>query len=252
MSHSLLPSLGLLLILFLPYTVRADGGTVDRVSYVALGDSIAEGAAAINNYGYVYRLRDGLASVRGEVDLLNAAHGGHGTPDVLEQLSSDRELRAALRSADLITLSIGGNHLLACGRENFTIVDQACVVSGIQLFRRDWERILQQIRGEIGAKGTLLTMTLFNPYAGDDPNFEMVDLTLRNFNDLILDPSSRSIYDYGVVDVYEKFSGRAEDGSWSVCEWLAFCQSLRDPHPSDAGHEVIARLHLHEYLARTI
>jgi hypothetical protein len=250
LAPALLSCVVLAVLLLLPETTGADGGSVDRPSYVALGDSIAEGAAATDNYGYVYRLRDSLAQIRGEVGLLNAAHGGFATPDVLAQLSHDHELRRALSSAELITLSIGGNHLLECAVENFTIVEQECVAAGIQLFTRDWELILERLRGEIGATGTLLTMTLFNPYTADDPNFAILELALSRFNDLIRDPNYRSTYDYGVVNVHDRFSGRAEDGTWRVCGWLGFCDTNRDPHPSNAGHEEIARLHLREYLGR--
>jgi lysophospholipase L1-like esterase len=235
----------------LPHTVTADGGRVDRISYVALGDSIAEGAAASGDYGYVYRFRDALTAVRGEVDLLNVAHGGFTTPELLTQLSSDEHLALALRSADVITLSIGGNHMLACARDNFATIDEECVASGVKLFQRDWPDVVSQIRGgRIGARGALLVPTLFNPYPGDDPNFLAVERPIQLINDSIGNTVSRSAYDYVVVDVHGHFSGRSVGGAWNACLWSSFCQAVRDPHPNDAGHEEIARLHLREYLAR--
>jgi lysophospholipase L1-like esterase len=93
------------------------------VVYVALGDTIAEGVAASAGNGYAYRLRDDLARTRGRVDLLNFGQGGSTSSDLVAMLAGNREVRAALRSAHLITLSIGGNHLLGCGRDNFATVD---------------------------------------------------------------------------------------------------------------------------------
>jgi hypothetical protein len=94
-------------------------------------------------------------------------------------------------------------------------------------------------------------MTLYNPYTGDDPNFPALELALQRFNELIRDPVRRSRHNYGVVDVHDHFNGRTESGGWKVCGWLGFCQAIRDAHPTDAGHDEIARLHLREYLARS-
>jgi hypothetical protein len=190
--------------------------------------------------------------MRGQVELLNAAHGGYTTAHLLSQLSHDAEVRSALSAADLITLSIGGNHLLLCRQENFTVVDQECVAAGIRLFVQEWDAILERLRGgEISARGRLLVMTLYNPYTGDDPNFPTLELALQRFNDLIRDPVRRSTYDYVVVDVHDHFYGRTESGDWRVCGWLGFCRAVRDAHPTDVGHDEIARLHLREYLARS-
>jgi lysophospholipase L1-like esterase len=243
---------GVTSVLVTPTSVAGDGGQTDRVSYVALGDSIAEGVAAENSYGYVNRFRDALTEIRGEVDLVNVAHGGFATSELLAQLADDEELQSALRSADLITLSIGGNHLLACGKNNFATVDTDCVNAGVALFQRDWPNVLERLRGNsIRAMGRLLVMNLFNPYTGDAPNFAVVERPVQLINDTIQDAGYRSIYHYDVVDVHDAFSGRGTTEAWNVCTWLGFCGDVRDPHPSDAGHAEIARLHMREYLARS-
>jgi lysophospholipase L1-like esterase len=249
MVARLMPVLRATLLLLPPLSVSGDGGRADHISYVALGDSIAEGVAASAGRGYVYRLRDALEKVHGQVDLLNVGQGGFTTSDLVRLLASDGELRAAIRSADLLTISIGGNHMLGCAGDNFASVDGACVAAGIQLFEREWPAILTQVR-EIGPTMRVLVMSLFNPYTGDDPNYREVEAAVERINNSIRDERNRARYDYEVVEVHDDFVGRLSNGRWKTCMWSGFCETTRDPHPNDAGHEEIARLHMLTYLSR--
>ena len=249
MVTRLLPVLWATLLLLPPLSVSGDGGRPHRISYVALGDSIAEGIAASAGYGYVYRLRDALEKVHGQVDLLNVGQGGFTTSDLVTLLDSNRELRDTSRLADLITISIGGNHMLGCARDNFAAVDRDCVAAGVQLFEREWPAILSQLRG-IDPTIRILVMSLFNPYTGDDPNYTDVEGAIERINGSIRDEQNRALYDYEVVDVHDDFAGRLSDGRWKTCAWLGFCETTRDPHPNDAGHDEIARLHMLTYLSR--
>ena len=51
-----------------------------------------------------------------------------------------------------------------------------------------------------------------------------------------------------MVDVHADFLGQFTDTTqWKVCVWTLFCTS-QNPHPTDAGHLEIARLHELAYL----
>lgn len=241
-------------LLAAPASLAGDGGRVDRVRYVALGDSIAEGVGAAGGYGYVYRLRDALEGTRGNVDLLNLGKGGFAASDLVALLADDGEVRATVQSADLITISIGGNHMLGCATDNFASVDRDCVAIGIQLFERDWPTILDLARSGSGngtnATARILALSLFNPYTAEDPIYASVEALIQRLNSVIRDEQYRARYGYEVVEVHDDFEGQLNDGRWKTCVWLRFCEATRDPHPTDAGHDEIARLHLRTYLGR--
>src|SRR5687768_7435892 len=82
--------------------------------YVALGDSLAFGVGATGFYGYVYRFRDYLATRWRVVALQNRAIPGIRSEHLLFQLRYDTTTRAAVKHADVLTISIGGNNLIRC------------------------------------------------------------------------------------------------------------------------------------------
>jgi hypothetical protein len=121
------------------------------------------------------------------------------------------------------------------------------------LFEQDWPEILILLRGVhtgIDEVPRLLVMSLFNPYTGDDPNHAAVERRVQHINGIISDDAQRVMHDYDIVDVHDHFAGRLVDGRWKTCVWLGFCETTRDPHPNDAGHDEIAALHLRTYLSR--
>lgn len=73
--------------------------------YTALGNSIAFGVGASftlndpeqHGYGYVYYLRDSLASIYSCVDLKNRAVRGFTSGDLLHQLQTDPATKVAVR-----------------------------------------------------------------------------------------------------------------------------------------------------------
>ena len=230
--------LGLLLALA-PAPASAARATI---RYTALGDSIARGMGATAFYGYVDHFRDHLMTRHRAVVLVNAAIPGMTSGDLLLQLRTDPVTRAAVRHAQVLTISIGGNNLLPCAADNYETVDPACGAAGVAAFQRDWPQILAEIRGGIGSRAALYAMTLYNPYPGDHPNYAVADSYVEQLNDTIRDAGYTAGYRYAYAEVHGAFQGQA-GGTWRVCLWTHFCEAARDPHPIDSGHREIAALH---------
>lgn len=208
--------------------------------YTALGNSIAFGTGAHNNYGYVHYLRDFLKALYPCVNLLNQANSGFTSSDLLQQLQHDAFTRAAVKKADMITISVGGANLLDC--INATDIP-ACLSNGVAAFAHDWPLILKEIRKSIGSNAEIYVMTVYNPFRGDDPNYFTVEFFIKQINHVIHNHKYRSSFHYDVVEVHSDFQGLFSDGRWKVCTWTHFCQVPPDPHPTDSGHLEIARLH---------
>lgn len=234
-------ALATLLVALLPAPALA-ARPGSSTKYTALGDSIAVGVGATNNYGYVYYFRDFL-SRSGSVELRNKALSGIRSTDLLTQLTIDGSARLAVRTAQVVTISIGGNNLLRCASNNYTTLDTACAASGVAAFKSDWPKILSQIRGSIGSKAKLYVMTLYNPYKGNDPNYATADAYIGQINAEIQNSTYRSAYSYKDADIYADFQGQFGGGNWKICAWTHFCEATRDPHPTDGGHDEISRVH---------
>ncbi len=228
-----------LLLALHPSTALAARATV---RYTALGDSIARGMGATAFYGYVDHFRDYLLTRHRAVAPVNAAIPGMTSGDLLLQLRTDSVTRAAVKHAQVLTISIGGNNLLPCASNNYETVDTACGAAGVAAFQRDWPQILAEIRGSIGSRAALYAMTLYNPYPGDHPNYAVADTYIEQLNATIRDAGYTAGSRYAYAEVYGAFQSQA-GGTWKVCLWTHFCEAERDPHPTDSGHREIAALH---------
>ncbi len=110
-SRALLLMLAFLLA-FAPMSALAGSGDKPTVNYVALGDSLAKGTLNSNqpSEGYVGNIVNDLKSRGYDVNLTNKGENGYTTAHVLSGLT---EVSAELATADLITISVGANDVLA-------------------------------------------------------------------------------------------------------------------------------------------
>ncbi len=214
-----------------------------RLRDTAVGDSIAAGYGATNRYGYVNYFREYLLKLAPRVDLSNDAVPGLNSSGLLFELRYSGTVRDDTRRADVVTMSIGGNNLLPCATNNYSTLSTLCASVGVAAFRYDWPRILSTIRSDLGARASLLVLTLYNPYRGDEANYATADTYIQQINAAIQNASYLSTYNYKVADAHADFEGRLAGGNWKVCTWTHFCEPNRDPHPTDSGHRELARLH---------
>lgn len=213
--------------------------------YTALGDSIAAGVGAANDYGYVDYFRDFLATRHQCANLLNRANSGFTSRDLLNQLWNDQITREGVKNADILTISIGGANLLHCLN---SASPNNCLTNEIAAFTHDWPIILMEIRKNIRSDANLYVITVYNPLTGSDPNYDKVELFIQKINHIIKNTIYRSKFHYNVVDVHANFQGQFPNRVWEVCKWTHFCEFPPNPHPTDSGHKEIARLHELAYL----
>ena len=209
--------------------------------YAALGDSIAFGIGASDNYGYVNYFRDFLATIYPYVNLTNKAVLGSTSSQFLNQLKEDGITRESIKNANVITISIGGNNLSDC-IANGTL-DENCAANAVLAFIQDWPQIMNEIRNSIGSKARILVMTIYNPLIGLVPDYNKLENYIQQINYVIMNIAYRLMYHYRVVDVHEDFQGLFPDGSWKVCTWTHICEATPEVHPTNSGHIEIARLH---------
>lgn len=99
----------------------------EKISYVALGDSLAEGRNPYGEIGYGYT--DFIADNLKENNKLKSytkkyTKSGYKVQDVMDELKNDSELKRDLREADLVTISIGANDFLARINKNNLNIDK--------------------------------------------------------------------------------------------------------------------------------
>jgi lysophospholipase L1-like esterase len=251
---SLLTTLPVIVFAAPPAGKGGGGGTTNQV-YTAIGDSIAVGVGATNNFGYVNYFHEHLTQKLGTVDLNNKAKSGIDTSGLLFQLSVDKGTQNAIKNAKIITISIGGNNILSCANADYTSIDEVCAANGAKQFATDWPKILEKIRNIKKLKATdpipgLYVMTLYNPYMASveldlfnkadlyiEDGFSDANGTYKGINGIIRDSAADS---YTVADVYNHFTVNNND---KMNEWTHFYEADRDVHPTDLGHQEISNVH---------
>lgn len=221
---SLLCVLTLLLSLCAPAAFAADA----PLQYVVLGDSIGYGAGVLNPdeacYGRIVADTNGYA-------YQNHAVSGNRTDHLLAHL--DRaEVTAAVKNADVISISIGGNDYLtdnvtglvldATFRNDYSRMDR--ITAQLKL---NFAAIIEKIRG-LNPDAVILMQTLYNP--GKGINKAPYQAAINRLNDLIRDYLAAHPGAFTIVDVAAAFG---TDRTYIAQDSI---------HPSARGNERIAEV----------
>lgn len=91
----------------------------EQIRIVALGDSLTAGTGDLSGRGYVGQLKEKLQARWNKPVYVynNFAIPGYRTTDVLRDWDDKRDIAEALKEADLVLLTIGGNDLFDGGRD---------------------------------------------------------------------------------------------------------------------------------------
>jgi len=198
--------------------------------FVVLGDSISAGEGASDPAKAYARLIAGDKNF----SLANFAVGGHTSDDLLEILAENEDAVQAIREADIINLSIGGNDLL---RSNvITLVlrllflkDVTAADEYIASFAENFAVIVPKIRA-LNPDALFIVQTLYNSMEGVPLVADAYEVAILKLNKVYTDYLAANPGAYELADVYAAFKGR---------EGLVFRDRI---HPSDAGHEMIAKV----------
>jgi lysophospholipase L1-like esterase len=218
----------------------------ERALYVALGDSLAFGVGAdtASTQGYVgltaEGLRQGLFAESG-IDLVNVSAPGATSSDLIEP---DGQLDRAIREidarggADIISIDIGGNDLLALAEGDAVCLDapssQACqdaVGQMLATLQRNLRDALLELR-EAAPSARIFAIDLYNPYSGTGDEREVVaSVGVQQVNGVISASANNPDVDVRYVSVFDVFEGRAP-------QWI----STDGIHPNNNGYRVMAEV----------
>ncbi|HZG78161.1 MAG TPA: GDSL-type esterase/lipase family protein [Paenibacillus sp.] len=131
------------------------------VEIVALGDSLTFGYGDSTGRGYVGRLRELLEERTGVPTHIvgNFAANGYTTLQVLADLNEREGIAEALRRADLVVMTVGGNDLLRLGDE----IDVEAFRENIPETQANIREILVTIR-DITPEAPIYYIGLYNPF----------------------------------------------------------------------------------------
>ncbi|MGE5653688.1 MAG: GDSL-type esterase/lipase family protein [Bacillota bacterium] len=254
------------------YAAKGSGGggggkpaptTPSVISYVALGDSIATGTVTnwsnITSYvEYFYQYLKSYYGRKTTVTKSNFAHDGHKSSDLLALLTAEAsELVDAVKTADVITISIGGNNLMqAAAIPGFTDIDWPLADQGVADFATDWPQIIARIKSLNTKSAKIIVATLYNPYnieppvgyEADEGLHDQTDLRMSVINGVITNNTSLG---YGLADAQTAFHQYAQSTMGQVTYFYPslLMYLLRNPHPTAAGQQILTDLHKKAFLS---
>ncbi|WP_379163438.1 GDSL-type esterase/lipase family protein [Paenibacillus sp. sgz5001063] len=196
--------------------------------YTAIGDSLTTGFGALPGNGFVHVYRKMAESrLRAPVGAANLGINGLTTDALGQRLGSAPIMRQAIRDADIITLSIGGNDLIKAAKAvSFRPGDLSPALErALRECKRNFSGImgsLWQLKNGSRRPFIIRMVGLYNPY----PQFTEATDWVRQFNGYVAGYSSSVC---GFASIYHEFAGN-EYG----------LLSLDHVHPNGRGYRIIA------------
>ncbi|GBD16448.1 hypothetical protein HRbin26_01346 [bacterium HR26] len=229
-----LTSLALVALAGLPAAAIRPVSAAPEPVCLALGDSISAGIGTTlpRKRAYPRLVCDLLAQVTNRsTRLIDLAVPGETTRSFLQgdQLARLRDEVARIRSQQAeiraVMLSLGGNDLLE-------LLDASPEErqAGLDRFRQDYPAALAAVREAVGQEAPIVATTVYDLTEGD-PSAERTDAWwVAQFNAVIREAAS--LYGAGLADLEAAFRGHIAEWTWYP----------GDVHPTNEGHEEIARL----------
>lgn len=230
-----LASLAFMFVLILALVVPNASANAGTINYLALGDSLAAGMTPTKGIDSGYS--DFAAAFLNEKKLLgnysnDFAIPGDKTDDVLGDLTTNLQLREAVKSFNTITISAGANDLLKESKldpETKTLsIDETKVPGTLQKIAVNYTLILKEIK-ELNPNAKVFVMGYYFPfpYIADLQKAKLIELTKTLNKTIELSSSSQGAT---FVSVYEKFGDDTKK----------YLPNPLDIHPNADGYKLMS------------
>ena len=153
------------------------------INLVALGDSLTKGIGdETDQGGYVGRITEMLEKEEEvkEVQVDNFGIRGHKTTNLQNRLNED-EVLLALKQADIIVITIGGNDIMNVVRQNIFSLDFEPFREEQVNFERRLHDIFTTIRDH-NSDAPIIYVGLYNPFKFMLPNLTEIDQIIEEWN----------------------------------------------------------------------
>ncbi|WP_379128570.1 GDSL-type esterase/lipase family protein [Paenibacillus sp. sgz500958] len=196
--------------------------------YTAIGDSLTTGFGALPGNGFVpvYR-RMAESRLRTPISLVNLGINGLTSAELSQRVRRNDMFRGALKEAELITISIGGNDLIHAARSASRQPQNTSRILGeaLQECRHNFSVIMGTVSGlKSGSREPYIVriVGLYNPF----PEFREATNWVQQFNRYASQYNSGTT---GFAGIYSSFAGHERT-----------LLSLDHLHPNGRGYQVIA------------
>lgn len=143
--------------------------TSQSLEYVALGDSLTEGVGdSTDEGGFVPLLARQIEAVdKRKVNYQNFGKAGDTSTQIYTRLIKQKKIQTALKSADIITITVGGNDLMKAFRGNLSNLSKL-KLSDFNKPAQDYQKQLGRLLDKIGSLeksgAKIYVLGIYNPF----------------------------------------------------------------------------------------
>ncbi|CYX38706.1 lysophospholipase L1 and related esterases [Streptococcus suis] len=213
--------------------------------YVALGDSLTEGVGDTTGQGgFVPLLAQSLTNDYGyEVDYKNFGVSGNTSNQILKRMKEDGELISYLKTADLLTLTVGGNDLRKAIIKNIPNLKVSTFDKPAKDYGKQLDTIIKTARKN-NPNLPIYVVGIYNPLYLNFPELTEMQTIVDNWNTMTeqITEKYQHVYFVPINDLlYKGLEGEAgisQNGSQVTNNLLYEEDSF---HPNNTGYEIMKK-----------
>lgn len=200
------------------------------VEIVSVGDSLTQGVGdSTNQGGYIPYLKKDLETLK-EVRSANFRNYGvkGNRTDQLEKRLDQKEIKKAIKKADLVIITIGGNDVMQVFKDNFSSLQVSKFEQALVGYKKRLGEIIETIRKNNPETGIVL-VGIYNPFMKWFSDIKEVDEIIKEWNqasEQILTKYSKTKF----IPIFDIFENQEEN--------LLYTDYF---HPNDHGYKLMAK-----------
>lgn len=227
--------------------------TKEVIHYTAIGDSLTEGIGdSTNSGGFVPLVARDLQeqyNLNG-VQTDNFGKNGDRSDQILSRIKKNKDIQEGLASADLITLTVGGNDLMKVIKGDVFRLTKNSFTKPLVSYQKQVEKLLTEIR-KYNADAPIYVLGIYNPFYLYFPEITDMQEIVDSWNDGTEEvvEAEHNAYFIPINDLLYKGSGDqvgivSSEGTSSSSE----DQSIKNNalyeedhfHPNNLGYQIMA------------
>ncbi|MGM9886030.1 MAG: SGNH/GDSL hydrolase family protein [Lactococcus sp.] len=159
-----------------------------NIKLVAIGDSLTEGVGDTTKQGgFVPLFAKAIENSEHNtitVSTQNFGKAGDTSTQIYKRMTTNTKIQKALKTADVITLTVGGNDVLKVFRDNITEISNMSekdFEKPAEIYQKQVEEIFAQIR-KVNPNAQIYVLGIYNPFYLNFPDIKAFQNIIDNWN----------------------------------------------------------------------
>jgi lysophospholipase L1-like esterase len=199
------------------------------ITVVSAGDSLTEGVGdSTDQGGYIPYIKTMLEKEKGinKVKIYNFGVKGNRTTQLLKRIQSD-DMKAAIKKADMVILTIGGNDIMRVFKDNISNLKLSVFSKEKEVYKNHLHAIMDEIVRQ-NPDVSIVLIGMYNPFSQVFSNIQEMNEIVAEWNQsgqLVIANYPNAYF----VSIEDLFQNPKED--------LLYTDHF---HPNDKGYQLIA------------